>query len=625
MTLQSTRTAATVELDRSGGMLTVGTDRYSLEIRQNAAQFERSPYARLRDPQGGKWTDINLLSSVHTTQSPDEIWKVDGLTAERPDDATVVLTVALRSTAWSKHETRMVCTPEGVELDVTVHGTGTLTEVTLFGGQASMSSGACGTFRSKIRFSSVLVPAAGEPVQLVRPATAGAVLGVVGDSDPGRLNAIFSPPPLAFGFGRDAPAGPTEVPGEDWLALWLRAPVEELSFTAMRYSALENGYLIQLDYEGHTEVDGEWRSPTLVLRPADTGWAVLEDYREDLVANGVAPAVGPEVHRWWLEPIFCGWGAQCARAVHLLHAGPADPTADTAPETPDEEPLVVRAAPSFARADVYDEFLVRLSEHGLEPGTIVIDDRWQAEYGSATVNLEAWPDLRGWIDARHAEGRKVLLWWKAWDPEGIPAEECVVDAAGRPITVDPGVPAYLERLRSIVTHLLSADGLDADGFKIDFTQRGPSGRTLRAAQPGVWGVAALHRLLRTIEEAAKAAKPDALVICHTMHPSFADVLDMVRLNDVSKRDVTGARVPVVDQMTFRYEIARRILPDHPIDTDQWPMPNRAEWLRYVEAQIEKGVPALYYLESIDRSGEHVHPEDLERVAASWTEYRKGLA
>jgi hypothetical protein len=617
--------AGAVELDRNGGVLTIRAPRYLLEVRETVATFERSPYARLRDTDGGKWTDINLLSSVHTVQSPDETWRVEGLTTDQPGDGTVVITVTLRSSAWDRHETRLVCTAHGLELDVRVEGTGTLTEVTMFGGSASMSSGACGTFRSKLRFRSVLVPAAGEPVQLVRPATSAAVLGVVGDSDPGRLNAIFSPPPLALGFAREAATGATDVPGGDWLALWLRAPVKELSFTAMRYSPVENGYLIELDYEGHTEVDGEWRSPTLVLRPTASGWAVLEDYRRDLVERSHAPAGGPEVVRWWLEPIFCGWGAQCARAVHLLHSGASDPTADTAPETTEEEPMVVRAAPSFAREDVYDEFLARLGQHGLEPGTIVIDDRWQAEYGSGAVNLEQWPDLRRWIADRHAAGQKVLLWWKAWDPEGIPAEECVVNAAGRPITVDPGCPMYLDRLRSIVTHLLSAAGLDADGFKIDFTQRGPSGRTLRSAVPGMWGMTALHTLLRTIHDAAKAAKPDALVVCHTMHPSFADVLDMVRLNDVSKRDVHGGRVPVVDQLTFRYEVARRILPDHPIDTDQWPMPNRAEWLSYVDAQADLGVPALYYLESIDRSGEHVHPEDLERVAATWRRYRGTLS
>jgi hypothetical protein len=83
-------------------------------------------------------------------------------------------------------------------------------------------------------------------------------------------------------------------------------------------------------------------------------------------------------------------------------------------------------------------------------------------------------------------------------------------------------------------------------------------------------------------------------------------------------------VPVVDQLTFRHEIARRVLPGHSIDTDQWPMPNRAEWLRYAEAQVTKGVPALYYLESIDRSGEPIRPEDLAQVAATWKRYRESV-
>jgi hypothetical protein len=109
-----------------------------------------------------------------------------------------------------------------------------------------------------------------------------------------------------------------------------------------------------------------------------------------------------------------------------------------------------------------------------------------------------------------------------------------------------------------------------------------------------------------------------------VHPSFADVHDMVRLNDVSKRDVQRRRVPVVDQLRMRHAIASRVLPDRLIDTDQWPMPNRSEWLAYVAAQPEFGVPALYYLESMDRSGEHIHPEDLALVAETWQAYRNGL-
>lgn len=295
--------------------------------------------------------------------------------------------------------------------------------------------------------------------------------------------------------------------------------------------------------------------------------------------------------------------------------------------TPPEEVVLGGAAhpaPWYARQDVYDEFLARLGAHGLDPGTIVVDDRWQASYGLGTVDEEAWPDLRAWIAARHAEGRRVLLWWKAWDAEGIPAEECVRSADGDPFTVDAGSAAYRERLAGIVRHLLSPEGLDADGFKLDFTQRGPSGQSL-VGTPGVWGIAALHRLLRTIADTARETKPDALLIAHSMHPSFGDVFDMARLNDVTERDVHGGRVPVTAQLELRAGITSRVLPEHLIDTDQWPMPDRAQWRSYVEAQPRHGVPALYYLEAIDNSGEELGGDDLALVRDSWAAYRSGLA
>jgi hypothetical protein len=395
----------------------------------------------------------------------------------------------------------------------------------------------------------------------------------------------------------------------------------------MRYEPLDGGFLVRLDYEGHTVVDGGWTSPTFVLQPSATGWGVIENHRSDLAAHGFAPSPRGDEPPWWREPIFCGWGAQCARAVHLLHVGrgaaSADPNADTLPETEEEERTAAQLAATLASETVYDEFLDRMESHGLRPGTIVIDDRWQEQYGTATTDLTHWPDLAGWIAGRHERGQRVLLWWKAWDPEGLPDEECVLDAGGRPIAADPSNPAYRARLRSIVRHLLSADGLDADGFKVDFTQRSPSGHSLTNAG-GAWGVAALHLLLETLYTAAKDAKPDALVICHAVHPSFGDVCDMVRLNDVLKRDIHGSPVPVVEQLRFRHAIASRALPEHPIDTDQWPMPTRGEWLEYSMVQPGLGVPSLYYLESIDRSGEHIQPQDLATIAGTWADYRGSL-
>jgi hypothetical protein len=612
-----------VTLDRSDGGIRVTAEDYSLSVPDVATALTRAPIANLEDARGRIWSRLSLLASAHTRGASDDTVSVESIEAQRDGDS-VELRVRARSSVWRRRDLVVRCTPAGIELRLELEGDGPLSSVTLLGGRGAMPNSASGEFRSDIRFRGLLVPAATEPVALVRPSSTPAALGVVGDADAGRLNAVFSPPPLAFGLSRKRAKGATDVPGGNWLGMWLRAPVDELTFTAMRYSPLDGGFLVRLDYESHTEVSGEWVSPRLVLRPVESGWAVLDHYRDDLGAHGFAPsAVHEHPPAWWSEPIFCGWGAQCARAVHDLHGDP-DPTSDTRPESEDERPAAGRAAPSYSREDVYDELLARLAAHEVEPGTIVIDDRWQSSYGTGEVDTGSWPDLKGWIAARHAEGRKVLLWWKAWDAEGIPAGECVRNAVGDPVTVDAGSPAYRERLGRIIHDLLSPGGLDADGLKIDFTQRGPSGESL-VGTPGVWGIAALHRLLATIATAARQAKPDALLVAHAVHPSFGDVCDMVRLNDVSERDVRRKRVPVVDQLRMRHAIATRALPEQLIDTDQWPMPNRDEWLAYVDAQGELGVPALYYVEAIDNSGERIRSIDLDRVAASWRDYRRRIA
>lgn len=618
-----------VTVEEQDGLTEIHGTGYSLVL--DPAALAHAPYAVLRDRAGQTWSALNLLSSLHTLESPDEVYAVDGCEVEVGAEVTVV--VRTSSTAWTHHELRLVCGPDALELSVRVSGRGRLGSVQLLGGVGTLADGAAGSFASSIAFASVLVPAPGEPVQLVRPAHSAGQVGLVGDASPGRLHSVFSPPPLAFGLGRSVAEGPTSVPDGDWLGLSLRAPVAELTFTTMAYVPLDGGFSVRLEYEGHTEVTGQWRSPVLVLRPAATGWAVLEDHRRDLVEHRCAPATSPTARPdWWSEPIFCGWGAQCARvaaAAREQHPTLLPPVAERAlgvgadARTVHHERRLTGPASALARQDVYDSFLARLAAHDLDPGTVVLDDRWQAAYGTAEPDPEHWPDLRGWIAGQHQQGRRVLLWWKAWDPAGLPADECVRDAAGRAVAADPANPRYRDHLAEIVTRLVSADGLDADGFKVDFTQRAPSGSSLQAS-PGVWGIAALHALLATLHDAAKRAKPDALVVTHTMHPAFADVCDMVRLNDVAGLAVGGRPVPVADQLRMRHEIARRMLPDHLVDTDQWPMPDRAEWRRYVDAQSGLGVPALYYLETIDRTGEPLTDEDLAAVAASWARYRKQL-
>jgi hypothetical protein len=592
------------------GRWTITAEGYRIQVSAD------EPTALLSDQDGRKWSRLCLLADVDCVDVLDESYAVGAPTVStgRLHGADFVdVSVVARSTAWRHKSVRLRCFADRLELRVRVEGAGTLGDVRLFGGRAVLAGGRCGTFRSSIHFASLFDPTPTEPVQVVRPGSAAATLGIIGDASAGRLHGIFSPPPLCLVWGRAAAQHPTTVPAGDWLSVGLLASIDDMRFTELRYLPVDGGYLMELDYDGHTTVDGSYLSPTLVIRPAEDPWQALATYRDDLVERGFAPApASADRPAWWTEPIFCGWGAQCALAEW------SDPGANLFPR-----PI----GPDFARQELYDEWLSRLAEHDVVPGTVVIDDRWQRDYGTGEPDLTRWPDLREWISRRHAAGQRVLLWWKAWDPGGLAADECVLDPAGVPIAADPGSPVYRAHLAAIVARLLGPDGLDADGFKIDFTQRTPSGR--RLSRPGapageVWGIAALHRLLRTIYDAAKATKPDALVVTHTPHPGFADVTDMIRLNDVLENDPNGVPVPAADQLAFRHAVVSATLPGHLVDTDQWPIVDGANWRGYVAAQHTLGVPALYYVERIDCSGEQLTAGDLALVAQTWRDYRQRI-
>lgn len=54
------------------------------------------------------------------------------------------------------------------------------------------------------------------------------------------------------------------------------------------------------------------------------------------------------------------------------------------------------------------------------------------------------------------------------------------------------------------------------------------------------------------------------------------------------------------------------------------MPDRESWRAYLAAQNRHGVPALYYVERMDRSDEEITDEDLAAVAEEWDAHRAGL-
>jgi hypothetical protein len=567
------------------------------------------PGYRLALDTGGAWAELSglsgppllrlsLLASVDQAGARDETLGTGIPEVSRRDDPGTgwpVVTIRRRSTCWDEAALRLECRPDGVEVRAEVRGRGRLGEVHLLGGR-SVRPEAHGFLYTGSTLPALFSPNPEDPRQLLRPASSSAVIGAAGDSLPGRGHWFFSPAPLYLALSRQPLDAPPDAPAADgWLGLSLLDPVSELDFTELAYVAADQGFHLLLDYEGHRAVDGHFRTPAILFSPGQrTPYAGLRAYRAALAERGQAPPpVSGQRPAWWSRPMFCGWGAQCYRAGRDA-------------VTPQE--ACTQAA--------YDAFLAELAGHELVPPTVVIDDGWQRWYGRPEPDPVRWPGLAEWIARRHQAGQRVLLWWKAWDTEGVPAEWCVRNADGAPVALDPGHPGAARMLAESVTTMLSAQGLDADGLKIDFTAQTPSGQGLTTAS-GRWGISLLHELLAQVYTAAKAAKPDALVITHTPHPGFADVTDMIRLNDMVRLDDEDPGGPVVRQMRYRADVVRAACPDLLIDTDDWCVPELAQWREYLAVKGGIGVPALYYATHLDRTGEALEPSDYAALRELW--------
>ncbi|GAA1149312.1 hypothetical protein GCM10009630_54690 [Kribbella jejuensis] len=523
---------------------------------------------------------LRLFASLDTIGGLDES---ASLVVESP--AAGVWTATARSSAWESRVTTTRFLPDRIETQTTVTGQGRLTDVHLLGGRRTPR----GFLPSGSGLQKVYSPNPDHPTRVVREAVEPATISVCGEGgEPGIERWLFTPAPWCFAATADA---------AEWIGFSLVAPIAEQNFTSYHYRPVTAGFSLQLDYEGQTAVDGTFTTPLLVVQlggssPED----VLVRHRALLDEAGAVPPRPAERPEWWSGTIFCGWGAQCALGVRT----------DQPPQ-----PLATQAN--------YDTFLATLAKQGIVPETVVIDDKWQASYATCRPDPSKWTDLKGWIAARHAAGQRVLLWWKAWDEEGAPASACVTDVSGAPVGLDPEAPDCIELITDAVTYMLSADGLDADGFKIDFTARTPSGSSLRHAGPR-WGTALLHEQLRLVYDTAKRVKPDALVVTHTPNPAFRDVTDMIRLNDVL-HDHSAEPGYVARHMSYRAGVVRSVLPELGVDTDGWMMPSHAEWLAYLEIQDSLGVPALYYVDGTDTDLYDFRAADFDAVNDTWSRYR----
>ncbi|HZL04937.1 MAG TPA: hypothetical protein VFE45_05905, partial [Coriobacteriia bacterium] len=104
---------------------------------------------------------------------------------------------------------------------------------------------------------------------------------------------------------------------------------------------------------------------------------------------------------------------------------------------------------------------------------------------------------------------------------------------------------------------------------------------------------------------------------HTANPYFADVVDVLRLNDLD-----GDCEDVLGVMSNRAALARICSPAWLVDTDDDLMVDRARWRAYAELQPQLGIPDTYYATGIAQSMELLGPEDHTRLRQIWQEYRE---
>ncbi|HZJ09611.1 MAG TPA: hypothetical protein VFD39_07950 [Trueperaceae bacterium] len=536
------------------------------------------PYVRLFSPTGELLLDLFVPASINTNRALDDTTGVGEFTKRTAGHETV-FTLEATSSVWRRKTYRIRCTVASLCFETEVDGHGQLTDVHYFGGNYSgQPRWGTGYFWSGTRLSKGFNPEPMVAEEQYFPASSGSLIDATGVPLPGKDGWFFTPPPYCLAFEWS----------QGWLGFGVEAAPGANRYNDLRYVGQRGAFHLSLGFDGRTGVDGVYRLPDLAIQFGAGPYEVLEAHVKSFKSRALVPDPHARLQAlWWCWPIFCGWGSQSHLAA-----------------------VTGGHAPALATEPNYRTFLATLAEQGISPGVLVIDDKWQATYGENLVDEAKWPDLNGFIAEQHETGRKVLLWLKAWDPEGLPVEECVTNAVGVKVACDPTNPAFERRLRAAVRNMLAADGYDADGFKLDFTARMPSGPGL-TLNGDVWGLELMRLYLSILYSEAKAVKPDALVMTHTPHPYLADQLDMIRLNDINKgSDVNAA-------MRHRAHVARIACPHALIDTDNWPIPDRSSWREYIGLQLELGVPSLYYSSHIDTSGEPLLDEDYELIRRIW--------
>jgi hypothetical protein len=358
---------------------------------------------------------------------------------------------------------------------------------------------------------------------------------------------VFTPAPLNLSFKTAAgwfSIGLAELPNASIFAFRNKAPWLDFPWDKIQS---QNNQL--------------FRFPPLIFTFNESPWEAVGDYSNYLMTKYRISVPGEDQRPgWWKRPIVSTWGEQRVQQITYAH-------------------------PDFNRNWLKN--YVEQQQQALDSlkFNLIIENKWTNADGDPTPS-DRFHDLRNLVDWCHDQGLKVILFWKAWKVEAnsLPIRMGIFDGE----YVDATHPLFENYVDSCCQVLFGEgpDQLNADGLKIDqlFLSRDPAKANYAVAGNGI-GFREAHRYLQTFYQTAKKYKPDALIMSSAIDPHFADVQDMVRINDDW------------DHKTIREKRARIIIQAMPgilINGDAADLLASIALYHYVTSAVY-GIPSIQYL------------------------------
>lgn len=561
-------------------------NQYILEI--NRKNLEN---ITLQERNGKAILKLFVLSSCNASGMLDKHTYINKIDIKKINKA-IEITLLSRSSLWDEKKYVLVCRDGEIEYYFRVKGNGKISDCMFWQGYKEKLCRSIGSFEY------IFNPQPnGDDYRYFYFHESTRITVTNDDAFPGYRGGdwFFIPPPFCYVFGdRDK---------KKWISVGLVVRPGEYNFIKYEYHGGKD-WGLNLTYEEHTQVKGYWESPHILFQFSNNEYQAVTNYVDWLRDNKIVNIPKQIVPSWWREPIFCAWGEQLYY-VYLSGNTSRD---------------II-----YSTQSNYERHLNLLEKHGINPGIVVIESRWNAKPGSPLPDMGKWPEMREFIDKQHNKKRHVLLWYGTWrehrkDYDKMSKES--ITKNGDNLICDPSHPEFEEYLRKFIRVTLSPDKscLNADGYKIDLIGETPSGKGIKT-YGHIWGVELLKRYLAIIYEEAKKVKPDALIETHTPNPYFAEVTDMIRLNDIytTKKPTLSN---IIKMMTHRSKIAKIGYPGHLIDCDNAPMSNRRVFIEYMKLQPSLGNPSLYYVTHISGDGSKIRKKDYELIKKIWNDYKK---